>query len=165
MIKSLHILIILVKSNASNNFENTFQKEGYDCQVSYEIKKAIGLLKKELYHFILLDEQLNSAKQKELVQFVEAYCPDSLVLPIAMEKSSDLDTIKLTINRLSRSILERNKDKVEQKEILEMAKDLQESNQRLMSQDTKKNRCLAVATHELRTPITIVNGYLKLLLS
>jgi signal transduction histidine kinase len=32
-----------------------------------------------------------------------------------------------------------------------------------MELDRKKTDCLAFATHELRTPITIVNGYLKLL--
>jgi signal transduction histidine kinase len=76
-----------------------------------------------------------------------------------------LKAVKMAVERLSRSIRGRNKEKESQREAMKMAKELQESNQRLMVMDKKKNDCLAIATHELRTPITIVNGYMKLLLS
>jgi signal transduction histidine kinase len=184
MIETIRILIIHADSKISENLQKMLHDEGHEMELSAGISAGIRCLKADLFHIVLLDAALSQEDQQEVMEFINQFCPETLVIQVswyAMLKSAieaihsasldkgdglfDLQAIKMTINRLSRSIRGRDKEKESQREVLRMAKDLQESNQRLMEMDKKKNNCLAVATHELRTPITIVNGYLKLLLS
>ena len=184
MNETIRILIVHADSKISENLQNMLDDEGYELEICPGISEGIRCLKEDLFHIVLLDAVLSEEDKREVMDFINKFSPESLVMQVswyAMLKSAvesiysatpekgdglfDLKAIKMTINHLSRSIHERNKEKENHREVLKMAKDLQESNIRLMELDKNKNNCLAVATHELRTPITIVNGYLKLLLS
>lgn len=183
MTQPLRILLIQSDPEISENLKTLLEQGGYELTVCSGAAEGIGLLKKAVCPLVLLDPACGEDDQMELLDFVHRFCPDSLVIPIAgfaaprgdradpgptPEGGRDgrvgIKSIMMTIDRLSRSIQGRGREKERQAQALKMAKELQESNLRLIEVDRRKNSCLAVATHELRTPITIVNGYLKLLL-
>jgi signal transduction histidine kinase len=57
------------------------------------------------------------------------------------------------------------KKEIQQKEELQqLAFDLDQANQRLIELDKAKNEFMSVATHQLRTPTTAVNGYTSMIL-
>jgi signal transduction histidine kinase len=183
MKKSIRILIVHAESEVSEGIRKMLLNEGYQVKTCPDSESATQLLKQELFNFVLLSATLPEENQLPLMQFVKDYCPDTLTIPISWhavlksavealrfsppEKSGspgNLKAMKMTIERLSRNILRRNSEKENRRKAMIMAQDLQESNLRLMELDRKKNRCLAVATHEMRTPLTIINGYMKMLM-
>jgi|GEM_PF-2455222 len=183
MKESIRILIVHSDPDVSESIEKMLSSEGYQVRDCLESDCAISILKKELYHFVLISTTLPEEIQLSMMTFVKNYCPDTMAIPISwhavlssavealhtpvLEKSSGsggMNAMKMTIERLSKSILGRNREKESRKEAMIMAQDLQESNLRLMELDRKKTNCLAVATHEMRTPLTIINGYMRMLL-
>jgi signal transduction histidine kinase len=182
--ESIRILVIHSDSKVSENIQKMLQGEGYQVEVCPGTSEGLNRLKKDLFHFILIDAAISEEEQLDLMGFINKFCPETLLIHISWynvlksavealhaqstgkgNRAISLQAVKMAVERLSRSIRGRNKEKESQREAMKMAKELQESNQRLMLMDKKKNDCLAIATHELRTPITIVNGYMKLLLS
>ncbi len=182
--ESIRILVIHSDAKVSESIQKTLQGDGYQVEGCPGSCEGVHRLKQELFHFVLLDDALSEEEQVDLMGFINKSCPDTLLIHISWykvlksavealhsqspEKGDgviSLKAMKMMVERLSRSIRGRNKEKESQREAMKMAKELQESNQRLMVMDKKKNDCLAIATHELRTPITIVNGYMKLLQS
>jgi two-component system cell cycle sensor histidine kinase PleC len=182
MAHSIRILFISPNHEYGENIREMLLTEGYQVEVCADCVTGMDMLRQNCYHFLLLSAALPEDDQLELMAFMNQTCPDTLVIPVswyAVLKSAveaihaaDPDNgsgfankkaIKMTIDRMTRSIKGRRRDKEAREKTLVMAKDLEESNLRLMELDRKKTDCLAFATHELRTPITIVNGYLKLL--
>lgn len=182
MIEPLRILIVDSDLKLSADIREIFQDEGYELEFCDGSSPAIKSLDQNLFHFVLINAALDGKAQQEIMAYINRRCsgleffhvfwykrlPDSVQGAQSENKQGaliSLTLIKRTINRLSHSIREQSRDKEIQRETLKMAKEFQESNQRLMELDKKKNSCLAGVTHELRTPLTIVNGYQKLLLS
>ncbi len=157
--------------------------EGYHVHACQGSDCGMQSLEEQLYHFVLLDATMPSDDQLDLMEHITECCPSTLVIHVswhAMLKSAvealhggapekggrdavSLEAMKRTLHRLSQSIQGQNRDKEDRRKALIMAKDLQEANLRLLEMDRKKESCLAVATHELRTPITILKGYIRLL--
>lgn len=182
MKESIRILIVHSDPDVSDSIEKMLQNEGYQVRSCLESDCAVSLLKKDLFHFVLLSTTLPEEIQLSMMNFIKNYCPDTMAIPIswhAVLKSAvealhmpvaekndggGVRAIKMTIERLSKGVLRRNREKESRKEVMIMAHDLQESNLRLMELDRKKTNCLAVATHEMRTPLTIINGYMRMLL-
>ncbi len=183
MTATIRVLIVHSDVKVSENIQSTLLGEGYEVHACSNGGEAIQTLKAELFHFVLLDAAMDEEDQFQVMDFINQFCPDTLMIPIswyAVLKSAvkvlhsvteekghgpfSLRAMKMTIEGLSRTIRRWNREKENRKKTQIMVKDLQESNLRLMELDRKKTDCLAVATHELRTPITIVNGYIKLLL-
>ncbi|MDX1764231.1 MAG: ATP-binding protein [bacterium] len=182
MTDAIRILLISPNPEYSGNIQVMLRHEGYAAEVCPDSAAAKGRLQKSLYHFVLLGVLLPEEEQLELMDYVKDYCPDTLVIQIswyAILQSAvealhtkprdratglvNMEAIKMTLDRMTHSIHRRKRDREARERAQTMAKDLQESNLRLMELDRKKTDCLAFATHELRTPITIINGYLKLL--
>ncbi len=183
MEESIRILIVHSDPDVSESIAKMLLSEGYQVRSCLEGDCAVTLLKEDLFHFVLLSTTLPEEVQLSLMTFIKNYCPDTMAIPIswhavlksavealhtpAPEQNSGIGSVKavkMTIERLSMSILRRNREKESRKRAMIMAQDLQESNLRLMELDRKKTSCLAVATHEMRTPLTIINGYMRMLL-
>ncbi|NOY52971.1 MAG: hypothetical protein GXP58_05040 [Deltaproteobacteria bacterium] len=181
MKKSIRILIIHSDPDISESIAQMLAGEGYEVRDCLESDCAVALLKKDLYHFVLVSTTLPEEVQLPLMDFIKKYCPDTMTIPISWHAvlksavealhtappdigSGSVKAMKMTIERLSRTILRRNSETESRKKAMIMAQDLQESNLRLMELDRKKTSCLAVATHEMRTPLTIISGYMRMLM-
>ncbi len=183
MSEPVRILIVHSDPKISTSVKEMLADEGHQVRACRGSDCGMRSLEEALYHFVLLDATLPPEDQLDLMEYITECCPSTLVIHVswhAMLKSAvealhaeapetdgrgavSLEAMKRTINRLSQNIKGQNREKEDRRKALIMAKDLQEANLRLLELDRKKDSCLAVATHELRTPITILKGYIRLL--
>jgi len=134
MKKSIRILIVHSDPDVSESIEKMLASEGYQVRDCLERDCAVSILKKELYHFVLISTTLPEEIQLSLMTFIKNYCPDTMAIPIswhAVLKSAvealhtpvvkadsgagSVNAMKMTIERLSKSILWRNKEKESRK--------------------------------------------------
>lgn len=182
MTDRIRILLISPNPEYSGNIQVMLRQEGYAVEVCADSATARDRLNEQLFHFVLLGVALSQEEQLEVMEFIKGCCPDTLVIQVSwygilqsavealhMARRDNgaglvnMQAMKLTLDRMTHSIHRRKRDKEAREKAQILARDLQESNLRLMELDRKKTDCLAFATHELRTPITIINGYLRLL--
>ncbi len=182
MTDSIRILLISSNPEYSGNVQVMLRREGYGVEVCPDTATARSRLEAQFYHFVLLGVSLSQEEQLEAMDFIKTCSPETLVIQVswyAILQSAvealhtpphdrpagpvNMQAIKMTLDRMVHGIYRGKRDKEAREKAQIMVKDLQESNLRLMELDRKKTDCLAFATHELRTPITIINGYLKLL--
>ncbi|OIP65176.1 MAG: hypothetical protein CO150_00520 [Nitrospirae bacterium CG_4_9_14_3_um_filter_53_35] len=180
----LRILIVDSDQELSAGIRKIFQDGGYEVNHCAGSSAAIRTMEQDLFHFVLIHSVLPEKEQLELMDHISRFCsglpffylfwyvrfsgagPESRPTdPEGGDEWAGIRAIKMTMDRLSKGILRESRGQEMQRDTLNMVKEFQESNQRLMELGKKKNACLAAATHELRTPLTILGGYQKLLLS
>lgn len=186
MSESLRLLIVHPDARIPERVSRgvMHQNGAFEVRACRTVDEGTAVLKQGICHLVLLDGALPNEEQLKLIRSVATFSPETLILHLPKASTFGLQdadagsqaaasdgapserllAFNLTLDRLVRYLQDRARGKENQAKALKMAKELQESNLRLMEIDRKKNTCLSVATHELRTPLTIVSGYLKLLL-
>ena len=176
---------LLVIDDSDDDLQPTFDHLSHLFEVveSRTVTDAITILKTREVHIILTDQGIPQMLQRHFLKEMAGDYPEAV--QTIFTGDTELDLIIDAINQgyvfryLSKpwrivelrdvltvaaqqydQIVERN---TLLKELEEMNLELQESNQQLMELDRLKTAFMAVASHELRTPVTLIGGFASLL--
>jgi signal transduction histidine kinase len=133
--------VVLRDASASEGINKTFDK--YDLEVSVDLKSS-----NELVGYLLL----GGKKSGDIFNTTDIKTLNILAheLAIAIHNAKSYTQIQ-------------NFNKTLQKRIDEATEQLRDANEHLKELDQLKNEFLSMATHQLNTPLTVVDGYLTLI--
>lgn len=144
-----------------------FEEQGSDCLVSLE-----GLSTKDMAHFLHLPETdvRRSLKQVPLKSLyilklqVRRRLFGLLVVGFAGSTAQLTESDTLLMNRLSETVGVALDNKLLFEENQRVLRQLKESNTKLLALDEAKDDFISMASHQLRTPLTSVKGYLSMVM-
>ncbi len=145
--------------------------------------KALDIIKEKQIHIILSDQRMREMSGVELLDRVSRLSPNTvrIILTAYTERNDLLDAINVgkvyryltkpwKIEELQMVIKDAvdyyaliHQNQTLTQELTRTIEELQESNRELKKLDDLKNRFMVVASHELRTPATIITSSLELL--
>ena len=149
-----------------------FQVEGFDVSVAADGMEALGTLKKGGYQLMLTDLMMPKMNGIELAEQALALFPDLVVILM-----TGFGTIETAIKSLKGGaydyilkpfkldeILHAVRRGLEQQRLRQENIQLNEINRRLKEIDQIKSNLLRAISHEFRTPLTVIYGWVDLLL-
>ena len=174
----------------NNDFFIVFNK-GFD--INFKNKKAIGsILRKNCFansEAMVIEDLINcSNKDDKLIKFLIKLRAGSLV-PIKIKHKlagffvlglkdigniydkKDLQTLEIIGVQVSMAIENalmhqetRNFNNKLEEEVARATKELREANEKLMKLDEAKSEFISIASHQLRTPLTVIKGYVSMMM-
>ena len=149
-----------------------FQVEGFDVSVAADGMEALGTLKKGGYQLMLTDLMMPKMNGIELAEQALALFPDLVVILM-----TGFGTIETAVKSLKGGaydyilkpfkldeILHAVRRGLEQQRLRQENIQLNEINRRLKEIDQIKSNLLRAISHEFRTPLTVIYGWVDLLL-
>lgn len=150
-----------------------FQSEGFDVSLAADGMEALGILKRGDFQMVLTDLMMPKMDGIELMEQAHGLFPDLVVILM-----SGYGTIETAIKALKGGaydyvlkpfkldeILHVVKRALEQQRLQKENVQLNEINQRLTEIDQIKSNLLRAISHEFRTPLTVIYGWIDLLLT
>jgi signal transduction histidine kinase len=114
----------------------------------YKLEVAIPLMQRDMIGYLFLGDHRTSRYTERDIKVLKTLS-DGLVVAVQ--------------NALSiREIQDMNSDNLKQR-IEDATKELRKSNELLHQIDNEKNEFISIASHELRTPMTVIRGFVSLL--
>jgi signal transduction histidine kinase len=176
---------LLVIDSSDDELQSTFDHlcHLFEMVVSRTVQDAVSILKTREVHIILTDQGIPQLLQRHFLNEMAGEYPEAV--QTIFTGKTELDLIIDAINQgyvfryLSKpwriaelrdvlTVAARQYDQIVErnmllKELGEKNLELQESNQQLLELDRLKTAFMAVASHELRTPVTLIGGFASLL--
>lgn len=158
-------------------------KEGFFFLKTNDPKEALNIIRQETVHIIISDQRMPGMSGIDLLKRVFQVSPDTI--RVVLTAYPDLQEVIEAVNlghiygyitkpynpedlfvfiqqaRKYYELCTENKFLVEQ--LKQKNRQLEKSNEELKKLDELKNRFMLIASHELRTPATIITGSLELL--
>ncbi|MCK4348815.1 MAG: PAS domain S-box protein [Thermoplasmatales archaeon] len=152
----------------------TYASPSHEKVLGYESKDLIG---KSIFDFIHPDDKKNivpllkkyvSAKAKKLLTGKNRDVTESLEFRFK-DKSGNWHYLETTVNLMGNEILTVSRDVTERKqageELKKYQRKIEQQNIKLKKLDKIKSDFLNVTSHELRTPMSAIKGYVQMLLN
>jgi signal transduction histidine kinase len=171
MTSSAEILIIEDEKQVRQSYQEMFTYFGYNVDVACNGTEGLRLINKKDYDVVVTDLNMPEMNGIEVLKYIKKRKPYIEVIVItgyatlenaiqAMKigaydyftKPVDLEHVRIVISKCIQQI----KAKRENEELKEL-------NAKLRDLNELKNKFITITNHELRTPITVVKGYLELL--
>ncbi len=169
------VLVIEDSLTVAMSLVADLEREGWETERAGTLSQGMELLDRQSFDLVLLDLTLPDAEELEgLTQICEAY-PLQAVVILTGHGDEDLELKALAAGAQDyllkgnhAQFLERTlRFSLERSEVLrrnaEMAAEIQEKNTELEKLNQAKNDFIGMAAHDLRNPLAIVSGYVKLL--
>lgn len=169
--EDIKILVVDDEEWILSIFQNALEESGYlvDCALDGYI--ALEMCEETTYHIVITDLVMPSLDGLSLLKRIKARWPTTEVIVVTgyatikaaiealKEGASDFilkpvnfDQIRFTINKCYQKI-----------KALTENQELRTLNHRLRELNEMKDKFLSITNHELRTPVTIIKGYLEIL--
>ncbi|MFQ5881936.1 MAG: response regulator [Candidatus Methylomirabilales bacterium] len=167
------ILIVDDEENLRLTLCQAFEMEGYEVHEAADSHQAVSLLTQEAFDVLLTDLMMPKIDGLSLLEKTRSVLPNAVIVlmtgqatvesAIRALKGGAFDYI-LKPFRLEEifHVVARG---LEQRRLRQENLELTEINRRLEEIDRIKSDLLSAVTHEFRTPLTIIYGWLELLLS
>jgi signal transduction histidine kinase len=171
MTSNAEILIIEDEKQVRQSYQEMFTYFGYNVDVACNGTEGLRLINKKDYDVVVTDLNMPEMNGIEVLKYIKKRKPYIEVIVItgyatlenaiqAMKigaydyftKPVDLEHVRIVISKCIQQI----KAKRENEELKELNAKLKDINE-------LKNKFITITNHELRTPITVVKGYLELL--
>ena len=157
-------------------------KKGYRFCKCTAPEEALNIIRKKPVHIVISDQRMPGMSGIDLLKQVFKIAPDTI--RVVLTAYPDLDEVIEAVNyghiygyitkpylpqdlfafiQQARRYFELNtRNKLLVKQLRQKNKELEKSNEELKKLDELKNRFMLIASHELRTPATIITGSLEL---
>ncbi|MFQ5532243.1 MAG: response regulator [Candidatus Methylomirabilales bacterium] len=170
---SPRILVVDDEADLRLTLCQAFEMEGYDVREAADSAQAISLLSREPFDVVLLDLMMPKIDGLSLLEKTRSILPEAVIVVM---------TGQATVEAAMSAVKEGAVDYIQKPFRLEqvfhvVARGLQvgrlrqenlglaAANKRLEEIDRMRSDLLSVITHEFRTPLTIISGWVELLLS
>lgn len=170
---SPRILVVDDEADLRLTLCQAFEMEGYDVREAADSAQAISLLSREPFDVVLLDLMMPKIDGLSMLEKTRSILPEAVIV---------LMTGQATVEAAMSAVKEGAVDYIQKPFRLEqvfhvVARGLQvgrlrqenlglaAANKRLEEIDRMRSDLLSVITHEFRTPLTIISGWVELLLS
>ncbi len=167
----LRILVVDDEEMILKLLRESLEIQGYQVETAQDGQEALHRLEEQAFHIVLTDLNMPGLNGQTLLDKIKTRWPLLEVIVITgyatMEAAvealkagaSDFISKPLRLARIQ-SIINRSYQKV--KSIYEN-QELREANEQLRYLNEMKNKFLSITNHEIRTPLTIIRGYLEIL--
>jgi two-component system sensor histidine kinase/response regulator len=170
---SHRILVVDDEADLRLTLCQAFEMEGYDVREAADSAQAISLLSREPFDVVLLDLMMPKIDGLSMLEKTRSILPEAVIV---------LMTGQATVEAAVSAVKEGAVDYIQKPFRLEqvfhaVARGLQvgrlrqenlglaAANKKLEEIDRMRSDLLSVITHEFRTPLTIISGWVELLLS
>ncbi len=171
--ENLDLKIILVDDEEIilSLFKTALESWGYNVETAGNGQQALQMCSENTFHIMVTDLNMPKMDGMSLLQRVKDRWPMIEVIVVSgygtMEtaikamkngasdfilKPVNFDQVRFTIKKCYQKILAEHENK-----------ELREANAQLRELNGLKNKFLAITNHEIRTPLTIIKGYLEIL--
>lgn len=170
---SPRILVVDDEADLRLTLCQAFEMEGYDVREAADSAQAVSLLSREPFDVVLLDLMMPKIDGLSMLEKTRSILPEAVIV---------LMTGQATVEAAMSAVKEGAVDYIQKPFRLEqvfhvVARGLQvgrlrqenlglaAANKKLEEIDRMRSDLLSVITHEFRTPLTIISGWVELLLS
>ena len=170
---SPRILVVDDEADLRLTLSQAFEMEGYDVREAADSAQAVSLLSRESFDVVLLDLMMPKIDGLSLLEKARSILPDAVIVVM---------TGQATVEAAMSAVKEGAIDYIQKPFRLEqvfhvVARGLQvgclrqqnlelaAANKKLEEIDQTRSDLLSVISHEFRTPLTIISGWVELLLS
>lgn len=167
------ILIVDDEDNLRLTLSQAFQMEGYEVREASDSQEAVSLVTREVFDVLLTDLMMPKIDGLSLLEKARSILPDAVVILMTGQATVESAIRALKGGAFDYILKPFRLDEIfhvvarglEQRRLRRENLELTEINRRLQEIDRIKSDLLSAITHEFRTPLTIVYGWLELLLS
>ncbi len=169
--KDVKILVVEDEEIIRVMFQQSFMNWGFQVDMAENGKIALDMCQENMYHIVVTDLNMPVMDGMELLKRVKARWPFTEVVVVtgfatiesaieAMKlgaydfilKPVNFDQVQFTINKCFQKIRAQAENT-----------ELRELNARLIELNELKDKFIYITNHEIRTPLTILKGYLEIL--
>ncbi len=169
----IHILVVEDEQLIRDIFRQALENWGYPVTVAEDGTEALRWLKRQPFHIVITDLYMPGLDGLNLLHKIKDNWPFIEVIVVtghgtvesaieAMKhgafdfilKPVNFDQVRMTVKRCQQKILAESENA-----------HLREINARLQELNELKDKFLSITNHEIRTPVTIIKGYLEILMS
>ena len=176
------ILVIDDEVGICEGIQRVLEPEGFQVDIALDGGSALEMIKKGGFDLILIDVKMPQISGLDMIPLIHQLDPEIICIIITgyatvemavtaikkgaydfLTKPFTLDTLLLAVNQG----LERRALSLESKRVALLeneAEKLAAEKERLEALDTAKRQFIRLITHELKSPISAIENYLKLLL-
>ncbi len=170
---SARILIVDDEDNLRLTLSQAFQMEGYEVREASDSQEAVSLVTREVFDVLLTDLMMPKIDGLSLLEKARSILPDAVVILMTGQATVESAIRALKGGAFDYILKPFRLDEIfhvvarglEQRRLRRENLELTEINRRLQEIDRIKSDLLSAITHEFRTPLTIIYGWLELLLS
>ena len=167
------ILIVDDEDNLRLTLSQAFQMEGYEVREASDSQEAVSLVTREVFDVLLTDLMMPKIDGLSLLEKARSILPDAVVILMTGQATVESAIRALKGGAFDYILKPFRLDEIfhvvarglEQRRLRRENLELTEINRRLQEIDRIKSDLLSAITHEFRTPLTIIYGWLELLLS
>lgn len=167
------ILIVDDEDNLRLTLSQAFQMEGYEVREASDSQEAVSLVTREVFDVLLTDLMMPKIDGLSLLEKARSLLPDAVVILMTGQATVESAIRALKGGAFDYILKPFRLDEIfhvvarglEQRRLRRENLELTEINRRLQEIDRIKSDLLSAITHEFRTPLTIIYGWLELLLS
>jgi signal transduction histidine kinase len=178
----IKLLVIDDEIGICEGIQRVLEPEGFQVEIALDGRTALEMIRKNGFDLILIDVKMPQISGLDLIPMIHKLDPEIICIIITgyatvemavsaikqgaydfLTKPFTLDTLLLAVNQgLERRALSLESKKAALLE--DQANKLAEEKERLEKLDQAKRQFIRLITHELKSPVSAIENYLKLIL-
>lgn len=170
---SPRILVVDDEEDLRLTLCQAFEMEGYEVREAADAPQAVSLLSRESFEVVLIDLMMPTVDGLSLLEKTRSVLPDAVIVVMTGQATLESAMSSLeggTVDYILKpfrleQIFHMVARGLEQRRLRQENLALMATNRRLEEIDRIHSDLLSAVTHEFRTPLTIISGWVDLLLS